>query len=139
MIRQCPKCQAKNRVPAHKLAAAATCGRCKAEMGPQSAPVDVTAGSFEQIVRDADVPVLVDFWAPWCGPCKMAAPEVKKVAKSQAGKALVLKVNTDQAPALMRRYQIRSIPTFMVFRGGKPVAQQAGLRDAAALERMLRR
>ena len=88
---------------------------------PPSEPLEVDRATFDEIVSQARVPVLVDFWAAWCGPCRMAAPEVKKVATETAGRALVLKVNTEENPDLAARFQISAIPYFMVLSGGKPV------------------
>jgi thioredoxin 2 len=91
---------------------------------------------FDAIVNAAGVPVLVDFWAPWCGPCKMAGPEIAKAAERLAGRALVLKVNTEQHPELAARYQVRSIPNFALFRSGRLVWQQAGLLRHQELEQI---
>jgi thioredoxin 2 len=91
--------------------------------------MEVDQQTFDQIVKEAQVPVLVDFWAEWCAPCRMAGPEVKKLAEEMAGRALVLKVNTEKEPQLAARYNIRAIPYFLVLRGGQVVSQQAGLAD----------
>src|SRR5690348_13160915 len=96
MRRVCNECKAINRIPARHLADIGKCGRCHAALPPHDVPIEVTsAGQFDEIITGARVPVLVDFWAPWCGPCRMVAPEVKKAAHSLTGKALVLKVDTD--------------------------------------------
>lgn len=96
-------------------------------------PIEVSGSEFDEIVRNARVPVLVDFWADWCGPCKMAAPEVSAAAKERAGRAVVLKVDTDANPALSTRYGIRGIPNFMVFSNGRPVMQRSGAVDRRQL------
>src|SRR5215813_10374923 len=127
MIRNCRVCGKKNRVPPEHLADIGRCGACKAELPPISEPIDADAEIFDSVIHAAQVPVLVDFWAEWCGPCKMAAPEVKKVAGETAGRAVVLKVDTEREPGLASRYGIRGIPTFIVFKGGKIAFQQPGL------------
>jgi thioredoxin 2 len=133
MIRRCPECGRDNRVPARHLADAGRCGACKAGFGPLSEPLDVDEREFDDIVKNSTVPVLVDFWAPWCGPCRMAAPEVKKAAQRLAGKAVVLKVNSDEQPAVSSRFAVRSIPSFAVFNKGQRVSQQAGAMTADRL------
>jgi thioredoxin 2 len=136
MRRICTECKAINRVPVRHLADAVTCGKCGAVLPPHDLPIDVTSGAqFDEIIAGARVPVLVDFWATWCGPCRAVAPEVRKVAYNLTGKALVLKVDTDALDAVAQRYQVSSIPSFAVFRGGRLVRQRAGGADARQLER----
>jgi thioredoxin 2 len=137
MIVNCARCGRENRVPARHLSHRGRCGACKATLGPVAAPLDVDPATFDDIVANAPVPVLVDFWASWCGPCRMVAPEVKKVAERLAGKAVVLKVDTDQHPELGARFGVRSIPNFVVFQGGKQVSQQAGALSQERLVSML--
>ncbi|HEY3497818.1 MAG TPA: thioredoxin [Polyangiaceae bacterium] len=126
MVLRCPSCGRENRVPARHLSHKGRCGECKAQLGPLAVPLDVGEAEFDDIVAHATVPVLVDFWAAWCGPCRMVAPEVKKAAERLAGRAVVLKVDTEKHQALSARFAVRSIPNFVVFAGGKRVTQQAG-------------
>ncbi len=129
VVRACSACGRGNRIPAARLMQSARCGACKTALPPVAEPLAADQALFDAILRGVDVPVLVDFWATWCGPCQRAAPEVAKVAAAMAGRALVLKVDTDAETVLAQRHQIRSIPHFIVFRGGAPVLQQSGLVD----------
>ena len=137
MIRTCGRCGSRNRVPAARLADQGRCGACRESLPPPAEPLDVDAASFAEVVSGARVPVLVDFWAAWCGPCKAAAPEVARVAAGVSGRALVLKVDTDRQTELAQRYNIRSIPNFMVFRNGAPISQHAGLADHRQMQAWL--
>jgi thioredoxin 2 len=133
VILVCGKCGRKNRVPFR--AGEAKCGGCGERLPPPGAPVEAPdAASFDALVRDASVPVVVDFWAPWCGPCRMVAPELERVAAGNAGRYLVVKVNTDAVPELGERFRIQSIPTMAVFDGGREVARTSGARPAADIE-----
>jgi thioredoxin 2 len=127
VIRKCPNCGTKNRVPAAHLSDAGRCGACKNELAPTDQPLEVDEEMFDDIVQNARVPVLADFWAAWCGPCRMAAPEVAKVAADMKGKAVVIKVDTEKHPQLATRFDIRGIPYFAVFYHGRPVLQQPGV------------
>ena len=102
---------------------------------PVSAPMEIAAtGDFDRLVASASIPVVVDYWAPWCGPCRMVAPELAKVAARQAGRLLVVKVNTDVLTDLGERYRIMSIPTMAVFAGGREISRTSGARPAADIE-----
>jgi len=129
---RCPTCGKTNRHAYPNLDRHIRCGQCKTPLPRLGSPVDVpSAAAFEALVSQSPVPVVVDFWAPWCGPCRMMAPEVEKVADRLAGSAVVAKVDTDAIPELGERFLIRSIPTLMVFRGGRAVTRETGARPAA--------
>jgi thioredoxin 2 len=131
--RPCSRCGRENRVPARHLARRGRCGACHADLEPIATPLEVDEAAFDDIVSNATVPVLVDFWAAFCGPCRMVAPEVAKAATRLAGKALVLKVNTEEHPRLAQRFSVQGIPNFLVFCGGRRVGQQAGAMSAERL------
>lgn len=137
MIRACTACGQKNRVTAEHLADTGRCGACKAPLPALDEPVAVSAAEFDEIVRGARVPVLVDFWAAWCGPCRAAAPEVSRTAKAMAGRGVVLKVDTEREPGLAARYGVQGIPNFLVLQAGKVVRQQSGVVGSSVMEAWL--
>jgi thioredoxin 2 len=131
----CPSCGQINRVRYGRLHEAVRCGKCKTAIDPTAVPLDVpTSADFDRLIAAASIPVVVDYWATWCGPCRMVAPELEKVAARAASRYLVVKVDTDALADLGQRHAIRSIPTMAVFANGREVARTSGARPAADIE-----
>ncbi len=133
LLRECGACGRVNRIPYAHLGDRGRCGACRTPLLPVSEPLEVDEASFHSIVHATALPVLVDFWAPWCGPCRAAAPILRQVAGELAGRALVLKVNVDEEPALAERFGVQGIPHFLVLHQGRPIRQHSGLVDAHTL------
>lgn len=138
IILACGACGRKNRLTYERLADAVRCAQCKHDLRLPAGPFEITrTADFDRLVSRSSLPVLVDYWAPWCGPCRMVAPELQKVAARQAGRVIVVKVNTDELPDLGQRFAVRSIPTLAIFAGGREVSRAMGARPAADIERFI--
>lgn len=129
----CPACLAANRVPAARAGEDPKCGKCGAAL-LDGAPAELGESQFEAFVQRTELPVLVDFWAPWCGPCRAMAPHFERAARSLKDRVRLVKVNTEEAPGLAARYGIRAIPTLVLFRNGTEAKRMSGALDAGALE-----
>lgn len=138
MIVKCSSCSKPNRVPAARAGDKARCAACKAPILPLSRTVSVSsAGDFAELMTNTTLPVLVDFWAAWCGPCRVVAPELEKLASSQSGRLIVAKLDTEALPAVASRFQISSIPTMILFRSGEEVTRLSGARSAGDIATQL--
>lgn len=136
----CSQCGATNRLKYSTIDRDAKCGKCQTALPFPREPIAVGSTQlFDAAISRASIPVVVDFWAAWCGPCHMMAPELDKVAERTAGRALVLKVDTDANPELSQRYQIRSIPTIAIFRDGREATRAAGVQPASSIEQLIAR
>ena len=133
----CPSCDAVNRVPSERLGADPKCGQCHRPLFPGH-PLALDEARFERHLTRSDLPLLVDFWAPWCGPCRMMAPAFEAAARDLEPGMRLVKVNTEEAQGLAARYGIRSIPTLALFRAGQEVARQAGAMDARSIAAWVR-
>lgn len=134
----CPHCMAVNRVATSASADAAHCGKCHQALFTGE-PIEMRDDNLPTLMARSDVPVVVDFWATWCGPCRMMAPQFAQAAGQLKGEAVMVKVDTDANPELSRNHQIRSIPTLAIFKGGREVARQAGAMPASALVQWVRK
>lgn len=134
MIVGCPSCSRSNRLPAGRMRDKARCASCKSPLLPPTHPIPVTSPEdFDELVKDSPAPVLVDFWAVWCGPCRAVAPELEKLARSRADQVVVAKVDTDALPGVAQRFAIRGIPTMILFRGGREAARVSGAMPASEI------
>jgi len=138
---RCPSCGATNRVPMDKVARGLNpvCGRCKTELLADNKPVTVTDATFAAEVERSPVPVLLDMWAPWCGPCRMIAPVLEELAKEMAGRVRVAKLNVDENPATATRFNVMSIPTLLVLKGGREMERIVGVQPKTEIVRRLER
>jgi thioredoxin 2 len=134
VIVACPACGQKNRLVYERLDDAVRCGHCKRTLPPPGAPIDIgRTADFDRLVAAASIPVVVDYWAPWCGPCRMVAPGVEQAARELAGRLKVVKVNVDDAPGVSARFGVQGIPTLLILRDGAAIARQVGALPADRL------
>jgi thioredoxin 2 len=137
MLATCSSCGQKNRIPPARAASGPKCGRCSAPIAVAAPQPIASAAEFDTLVRESPLPVVVDFWAAWCGPCRMVAPELEKLASAHAGRVIVAKVDTEALPDVASRFGIQGIPAFLRFDGGRETKRTAGAMPAAQLAQQL--
>jgi thioredoxin 2 len=138
VIVECTACGQRNRLAYERLGPRPVCAKCQANLDSPAEPIDVTdVSEFEALTRRSALPVLVDFWAPWCGPCKMLAPELAKIAKDGSGRWIVVKVNTEEHPVLAQAHRVTAIPLMVLYKGGGEIARQTGALPAQGIRAFL--
>jgi thioredoxin 2 len=137
MLITCPSCGATNRVPDPAAGKTVRCGRCKTTLTTAAAPITITDANFAEVVERSPIPVLLDLWAAWCGPCHMLAPTIDQLAREMNGRIRVGKLNIDEQPAIADRFGVRSIPTLLVFHGGREVDRLVGVQPKTEISRRI--
>lgn len=138
VIVTCPSCGQRNRLAYEKLSQPPNCAKCRQRLSPPSEPIDAPdEATIAALIGRCGLPVLVDFWAPWCGPCKMVTPELAKIAAEGAGRWVAVKLNTEDLPSQAAKYRVNAIPLMIIFKEGREVARQAGAMPASGIRQFL--